>query len=200
MGSSQSVRSNSLQEGRGICPKLQQRPLDLQPLSSNCMNYIGGDFPVAGNNWDYIGKFNGRNHYFRGDSVYRPEEVKLSLSIGEGSTKKRVGRKPLTDKISFAFSPDIIDLEESTEMVSNDEGQSVFSLRCDRINSGHNKHDSQVPAQSIQNVTDILVKDPSDTFAMIDSSIGSNGICHEQNFSKKGWEIDIHSCSLRIPC
>lgn len=179
MGSTQSVRNNS--------SRLQQSSLDLQPPSINCMNYVGRDFSVKGNKFDFIGKSNERNHYFRSDYIYYPEEVKLSLSIGGGNTKKGIAGEPLNDKISCAPSQDIIEIEESAEMVSNDDSESVVSLRCGaHITSGH-KHDSQVPAQSDQNLTDSLVKDPFHAFKITDSFIVGNRICEERNSSNEGW-------------
>ncbi|KAM7531146.1 hypothetical protein LguiB_034556 [Lonicera macranthoides] len=97
-GSTHFMNNNYLQEGRGVCSRLQQRPIDLQLPSSHNIKNASGAF------------------------LKNEEEVKLSLSIGWDSMQKGVQRGNLNDKITHLSSQHIIDLEESVETVSNDLG------------------------------------------------------------------------------
>ncbi|GFZ01940.1 hypothetical protein Acr_15g0005490 [Actinidia rufa] len=110
------------------------------------VNRVGNDLLEKGNGWD-LRKSLQPKHRFYDDDVSYSEEVKLTLSIGEETRIDGSGKSAWYGKSSHSSSHHVIDLEESTDMVSNDDSKSVSTPRCAAPISG-DRHDLRVPVHN----------------------------------------------------
>ncbi|XP_057512468.1 uncharacterized protein LOC130794553 [Actinidia eriantha] len=110
------------------------------------VNRVGNDFLEKGNGWD-LRKSLEPKHRLYDDDVSYSEEVKLTLSIGEETRIDGSGKSAWNGKSSHSSSHHVIDLEESTDMVSNDDSKSVSTPRCAAPISG-DRHDLRVPVHN----------------------------------------------------
>ncbi|KAK2993844.1 hypothetical protein RJ640_012805 [Escallonia rubra] len=191
--STQSVCNDFYQEGKSICSRLQQRPLDLQRPSSQYADHIGWDLLNNGNNWGGSEKSAEIKHSFCGDYLSCPEEVKLCLRTGGDTEEVDLRRQTWKEKITYSSSEHIIDLEESTVTASHAADEKpVFSLGCSAPVTFRHKHESgkkhgaQVPAQSSQNFIESLTRSPFRKMTMADSSLDGSRIYQKQNFFNQG--------------
>lgn len=69
-GSTHVMNNNYLQEGRGVCSRLQQRPIDLQFPSSHNIKNASGALLKNGNNLDSSDKSIELMHHSCGNNVF----------------------------------------------------------------------------------------------------------------------------------
>lgn len=126
--SAPSVHNGFLREYKGDYSRLQQRPFDVQLPGDQFVNHVGKDLLQKRDGWD-LRKIKESNHQFY-DDLSSPEDVKLTLSFG-GDTKKEGGNKSTWyDKITHSTSHPVIDLEESANMVSDNNSKYISTRSC----------------------------------------------------------------------
>uniref|UniRef100_A0A5B7B6B7 Uncharacterized protein n=1 Tax=Davidia involucrata TaxID=16924 RepID=A0A5B7B6B7_DAVIN len=191
VGSIQSINKDYIEKHKGIYPRLQQGPLDLQLPVDHYINDVGEDLLKKANGCESL------EHYFHGDDVSPSEEIKLSLSIGGDTREKKVGKRTWCDKITKFSFQHVIDLEESSEKVSNGNAEPVSALGCAApITYSGDKHDSQVSVQSDQSFTNGVKTDPSHGLTVSHSFVDGSENCQEQNSLNQGFQ----ECNGEILC
>ncbi|KAA8521327.1 hypothetical protein F0562_012000 [Nyssa sinensis] len=197
VGSTRSINKDYIEKHKGIYPRLQPKPLDLQLPMDHYINDIGEDLLKKANGWESPKESVEVEHYFHGDDVSPPKEVKLSLSIGGDTREKRVGERTWCDKSTKFSFQHVIDLEESSEKVSNDNAEPVSALGCDApITYSGEKHDSKVSVQSNQSFTNGVKKDPCHGLTVNHSFVDGSENCQEQNSLNQGFQ----ERNDEIPC
>ncbi|XP_059657488.1 uncharacterized protein LOC132304017 isoform X2 [Cornus florida] len=188
VSSTDPTNNDYLKEHTGTCFRLQQGALDLELPADHFINYIGAEFLSKENGRDSLRHYGELRNYIPGDNASPPEELKLSLSIGVDA-RKSDGKRTWHDKIREFSSQHVIDLEESTEKVSNEASKPESDHDCaPPITYSGDKHDSQVSVQSNQSLTNSAKKEPSCGFTVIRSVVDTGESCQEQNSFNKGIE------------
>lgn len=110
LGLAHSKSQEFLEERRGLFYKFQQRPRGHERTSTSYTSHVD------------------------------PDNLKLSLSIGDDNRRKQRGKRTWLDE---KFSQNVIDLEESTETISNEDSGYAphFNCAAAAVNSG-SKHAS----------------------------------------------------------
>ncbi|PSR91573.1 Osteocalcin 2 like [Actinidia chinensis var. chinensis] len=141
-----SPNKDVLEENCSDFYRLQHRPCDLRLPADQHVNRVGNDFLEKGNGWD-LRKSLELKHQFYDDNLSYLEGVKLTLSIGEETRIEGSGKSTWYGKSTHSSSRHVIDLEESTDTVSNDDSKSVSTPRCVAPISG-DRYDLRVPVHN----------------------------------------------------
>ncbi|XAR70437.1 hypothetical protein NMG60_11027284 [Bertholletia excelsa] len=183
MGSAQHVNKDFPKENPSDYSRLQKRPFDLQ-LPADCCDYYG-----SGSKGSVASK-----HQF--DEVAYLEEANLTLSIGGDAKRKNGGNKSTWyGKVTrSSVGPVIIDLEDSSDTISNERPKSVSDLSFSALING-DEHDSKVVMLSGQLSTGSVKKDLSQGCTSFFRMEGSQS-CGEKNSFNQGLE----ECHVDIAC
>ena len=120
-----------------------------------------------------------------GGNVSDPE-LKLSLSTGEDSRRKRSAKRIWFSKNAHSSAHDIIDLEESSEGISNEDEKHAPSLSfADLMNNFGGKHESDSVLSDLV-ISSCVKKDLP--YEIVDSHplLDDSKCCQEKNSFKKG--------------
>ncbi|KAL3499538.1 hypothetical protein ACH5RR_038631 [Cinchona calisaya] len=109
---------------------ISQRPLDAEVSASHYLKHSDHNFLNKGDTLGTKEKPVQLDYCFDCQTDSSSDEVKLSLSIGGDSMRKRSGWKIRDEKPTSISSQYIIDLEESTQMVISRHIEPKSALRC----------------------------------------------------------------------
>ena len=158
MAPTPSLNKNVVDENCSDFSRLLHGLSDLHGLPAHQhVNCVGNEFLEKGNGWD-LRKSLEPKHRFYDDDVSYLEEVKLTLTIGEETRIDGSGKSAWYGKSSHSSSHHVIDLEESTDMVSNDDSKSVLTPRCAAPISG-DRCDLRVPVHNRVSRNTLVKKD-----------------------------------------
>ncbi|XP_010264224.1 PREDICTED: uncharacterized protein LOC104602300 [Nelumbo nucifera] len=136
------IANQDMLEQQSTYTKLQHGPVDLQLPADEYISHVGNGLPRKMNLWPSLGESTEAMDFFHSSYSSDPEVVKLSLNGGEGQSKEISNRKMSNKKTSFSTQV-VIDLEESTEMLSDKELKPLRFLVSEAPNSV-DKHEAQV--------------------------------------------------------
>lgn len=188
MGSTQFINQDLLEEHQGVCSELQprhsslqKRPFDLQLPADQYISSIDMDLPEKGKSWDSLKESLGDKSSFLGNNVSNPEFLKLSLCIGEDTSKKGGGSRNRYSEKTFSCAQYVIDLEESTEKGSDEDTQTVSPLIFAGLTpSSGDKHELQDSVLSNLATSKSGKKDPEDGTMMSCSIVDGSESYQEQ--------------------
>ncbi|KAE8727773.1 Flavin-binding monooxygenase family protein [Hibiscus syriacus] len=184
--------SLELSEGwQGNSYKFQPRPFNLQLIPDQFMTLADDNLPKEVKVGDHLKEYMDVNS-LHGGHFSDPLELRLSLSLGVAEGKQEDKDRSRYDKKTNACSKIFIDLEESTELTTNeDEKHSSFDA-AEVTYSGRN-HDSQVSIISDPITSGCMKIDLSHEIAMTSSFVGDSnrqerrysvqGLKHSENMS-----------------
>ncbi|XP_042506166.1 uncharacterized protein LOC122082575 isoform X2 [Macadamia integrifolia] len=128
VGSTSSTSWNALEDCQGAYSKLQQKPLDLQLSVGEYISNAGTEFPTKGNLRPTVKESGGTKELLCPNHIPDPEEVKLSLSTGGGTSEKGFSSRSCYNKESCLSTLCVIDSEESIERKSIEELKPISSI------------------------------------------------------------------------
>lgn len=194
VGSTQFINQDLLEEHQGVCSELQprhsslqKRPFDLQLPADQYISSIDMDLPEKGKSWDSLKESLGDKSSFLGNNVSNPEFLKLSLCIGEDTSKKGGGSRNRYSEKTFSCAQYVIDLEESTEKGSDEDTQTVSPLIFAGLTpSSGDKHELQASVLSNLATSKSGKKDPEDGTMMSCSIVDGSESYQEQTCFHQG--------------
>ncbi|GMQ04971.1 hypothetical protein CsSME_00050193 [Camellia sinensis var. sinensis] len=185
VSSTQFENRGFLEDNHSDYCSLQQRSFDFHFPADKYVNRVDKDFSDKGNGWNLKTPI-ALSHWFHNENASSLEELNLTLSIG-GSNRIKDGHKRTWYEKLIHFSPrHVIDLEESTDVVSNEDAKSVSSFSHAALITG-DKHDSRISVQSNQVSTNSVKKDLSHGVTVNCSLIDGSESYEEQNSFNQGF-------------
>ncbi|KAL6979719.1 hypothetical protein U1Q18_021375 [Sarracenia purpurea var. burkii] len=175
--STPSVNNDFLEENHSDDSRFQQRPFDLQLPVDRHVNHVGKDVFGKGKDWD-LRKAVEIKHQLCDNNVSFPDEVKLTLSTGWDTRKGGSGSKSYWFDKNTQSMHRVIDLEESTDNLSNKAAKSIPGDR----------HYLRVPVQSNQVSSNSVKKDLSCGLTLSSSLLDGNESCAGQNSINQGYK------------
>ncbi|KAF8379257.1 hypothetical protein HHK36_028689 [Tetracentron sinense] len=112
-----------------------------------------------------------------------PEELKLSLYIGENTSKKGDSSRTWYNRETCLVTRDVIDLEESLESVSTETARPVSSLTLEAPTNFVGMHRAQIPVLSDSSFSKMMRKDPGHGLFTSRSLADHSGSFQEENLS-----------------
>lgn len=202
--SSQFINQDLLEGHRGVGSKLlpspsilKKRSFDLQLPADQYMICTDMNLQEKGKSWDSLKESFGDKSSLLGNSGSNPDLLKLSLSIGEDTSKKGSGSRNKYSGKTFSFAKHVIDLEESTEKGSDEETQPVCPLSfAGLIPPSGNKHEIRTSVLSNLAISESGKKDPEDGTITSCSIIDGSKSYHGQTYFHQGTSCFVHAKPL----
>ncbi|XP_058224287.1 uncharacterized protein LOC131333668 [Rhododendron vialii] len=181
--------------------RLQQRSFDLQLPGDQLVNHVGMDLLQERNVWN-LRKSTESNHPFDDNTVSFLEEVKLTLSFGGDTGKVGINNSTWHEKKKQSTSHHVINLEESANMASCTDSESL-STPCCAAPITKDKHNLRVPVESnhVSRKTS-MKKDLSSGLTLSCSTVDSSESCEGQDSFNQGLKernVDVAHNSIRTP-
>ncbi|XP_043716438.1 uncharacterized protein LOC122664609 isoform X2 [Telopea speciosissima] len=127
VGSTSTANWNFL-ECQDSYSKLRQKPFNLLLPADEYISSARAEIPANGNLWPTVDKSSGMKEFFRANLVPDPEEVKLSLSTGGGTTEKGCSSRSWHNNKACLSTIYVSDSEDSIERKSNEDMKPISSL------------------------------------------------------------------------
>lgn len=126
------------------------------------------------------------NHPFDDDTVSFSEEVKLTLSFGGYTGKEGINNSTWHEKITQSTSHHVINLEESANLASCTDSESLSTPCCAALIT-KDKHNLRVPVESnhVSRKTS-MKKDLSSGLTLSCSTVDSSESCEGQDSFNQG--------------
>ncbi|XP_052211036.1 uncharacterized protein LOC127813933 isoform X2 [Diospyros lotus] len=156
---------------------------DLQLPAARLVDHVDNDHLEKSNGWNLKESIQLKDCFHDGN-VYSPEEVKLTLGIVD-NPRMGSGKRTWYDKAAYSSSHHVIDLEEPTDIATNEDAKSVSTLSSSTVIMG-DKHDAREPFQSIHVSKSNVEKELSHGPTVRDSLMVGSYSCEEQNSKKQG--------------
>lgn len=149
-------------------------------------------------------KFAESNHTFDDGAISFSEEVKLTLSFGGDTGKVGIHKSTWHEQITQCASNHVINLEESANMASCTDSQSL-SAPCCAAPITNDKHNLRVPVESnhVSRKTS-MKKDLSSVLTLSYSAVDSIESCEGHDSFNQGLKysnassIRIYNCVVQI--
>ncbi|XVF10798.1 hypothetical protein REPUB_Repub07fG0214400 [Reevesia pubescens] len=165
--------------------KFQQRPFDLQLRPDQNVNLGDNNLPNKGKVGDHLKETMDVNFLHAGD-FSDPLELSLALSLGVVKGKKEDKMRSWYDKKTNTYSGIVIDLEESTGRISDEEAKHPPFDFAAKVTYYGGKHDSQVTITSDPITSRSMKKDLSHEIAESSSFVGDSKCCQDLCYSNQG--------------